>query len=240
MLGSDNEWVTETCGFVVICAEQKNVRKIMLAAEALDMVGGDYAFFNMEIFNGTAASYNSWYNASDTDKNNERAKKAYDAVLTVTTRAPTGDPYRNFSNEVKEMALEKFEFEYEDTVNPFVSSFFDAVLIYAAALNETLRLNGSITDGEDIVNNIRNKTFDFNKLLPWEHENITIDAVGDRKADYSLMDMNPETGVFELPGHRSSTGMGGLAFWVFRGETFLRFLRHLAGDSLQLLPTKVR
>ncbi|XP_042879836.1 LOW QUALITY PROTEIN: atrial natriuretic peptide receptor 1-like [Penaeus japonicus] len=169
----------------------------MLAAEALDMVGGDYAFFNMEIFNGTSASYNSWYNASDTDKNNERAKKAYDAVLTVTTRAPIGDQYRDFSNEVKEVALHKFDFEYEATVNPFVSSFFDAVLVYAAALNETLRQNGSITDGEAIFNNIRNRTFDFNKLLPWEHENITIDAVGDRKADYSLMDMDPETGIFE-------------------------------------------
>lgn len=49
----------------------------------------------------TAASYNSWYNASDTAKNNERAKKAYDAVLTVTTRAPTGDQYRDFSDEVR-------------------------------------------------------------------------------------------------------------------------------------------
>lgn len=33
---------------------------------------------------------------------------------------------------------------------------------------------------------------------PWFTSNISIDDNGDRKADYTLLDMNPVTGIFEV------------------------------------------
>lgn len=41
-----------------------------------------------------------WYDKNDTDFNNERAKKAYTAMLTVTPKQPNDDAYTKVSNEV--------------------------------------------------------------------------------------------------------------------------------------------
>jgi atrial natriuretic peptide receptor A len=38
--------------------------------------------------------------SNDTTERNERARKAYGALLTVTARTPNNDAYRNFSVEV--------------------------------------------------------------------------------------------------------------------------------------------
>ncbi|KAK8741206.1 hypothetical protein OTU49_002557, partial [Cherax quadricarinatus] len=184
---------------LVVCGSPGNVRRIMLAAAGLNMVAtGEYAFFNIEIFTGTSANYKPWHNASDSDERNEIAKKAYEAVLTVTARAPSSDQYKNFSSHVKKIAQEEFGYKYEEeSVNPYVAGFFEGVLVYAAALNSTLREGGAITDGHHIVANMWNRTFDSNVVPPWFTGNISIDARGDRKADYSLLDMNPVTGIFE-------------------------------------------
>ena len=44
--------------------------------------------------------YKPWYDPDD-EVNNERAKHAYEAVLTVTARTPTTPEYKNFSDTVK-------------------------------------------------------------------------------------------------------------------------------------------
>lgn len=43
-----------------------------------------------------------WYDKNDTDENNQRAKKAYTAMLTVTPKQPNDDAYTKVSNEVSE------------------------------------------------------------------------------------------------------------------------------------------
>ncbi|KAK8406870.1 hypothetical protein O3P69_007431 [Scylla paramamosain] len=185
---------------LVICGSQSNVRRIMLAAYELNMVAkGEYAFFNVEIFTGTSSNFKPWHNASDTPERNQQAKKAYEAVLMVTARSPSSHRYRNFSSQVKKIAREEFEYSaYEDeTVNPYVAGFFEGLLVYAAALNTTLQQNGSITDGRHIISNMWNRTFGADVVPPWFTSNISIDEHGDRKADYTLLDMNSLTGIFE-------------------------------------------
>ncbi|XP_066977790.1 atrial natriuretic peptide receptor 1-like [Macrobrachium rosenbergii] len=184
---------------LVMCGSSGNIRRIMMAAYRLNMVtSGDYAFFNIEIFSGTSENNKPWYNASDTDESNEMAKKAYEALLTVTTRKPTGGHYKNFSAQVRQIAEDEFGYRYEeDSVNPYVAGFFEGVLVYAAALNSTLKDGGSIKDGRGIIKHMWNRTFDANVGPPWFTGNISIDARGDRKADYELLDMNPQTAIFE-------------------------------------------
>lgn len=41
-----------------------------------------------------------WYEKNDTDLNNERAQKAYTAMLTVTPKQPNDNEYTRVSNEV--------------------------------------------------------------------------------------------------------------------------------------------
>lgn len=102
-----------------------------------------------------------WKLENATKENNERAKRAYEALLTVTVRPPPdSEEYIKFDKQVKEEALKKFNFTFGDEpVNPFVTAFYDAVILYATALNETLEANGSISNGTEITRRMWNKTF---------------------------------------------------------------------------------
>lgn len=56
-------------------------------------------------------------------------------MLTVSARVPDTEQYREFSNEVKRIARDEFNYTYEeDPVNPFVAAFHEAVLLYALVL----------------------------------------------------------------------------------------------------------
>ncbi|GFS02060.1 guanylate cyclase, partial [Elysia marginata] len=134
----------------------------MIKAHELNFDNGEYVFFNIDLFSSKNASEQPWYRADDTAERNAQARKAYEALMTVTLRKPTSDEYRAFSDQVKDRALAMFpNFTYgEDEVNSFVGAFHDAVLLYALALNETLAANGSISDGAAITRRMWNRTFE--------------------------------------------------------------------------------
>ena len=54
-------------------------------------------------------SVKPWYRANDTKERNDKAKKAYEALMTVTLRKPTSPDYKDFSREVKRRAKEKYK-----------------------------------------------------------------------------------------------------------------------------------
>lgn len=58
------------------------------------------------------ASLTPWYVGNDTAERNERAKKAYSALLMVTARTPNNEAYRNFSVEVSKKATRKKSFQF--------------------------------------------------------------------------------------------------------------------------------
>ncbi|XP_078329452.1 atrial natriuretic peptide receptor 1-like isoform X8 [Crassostrea virginica] len=164
----------------------------MIKAHELNFDNGEYVFLNIDLFSSKEDSEKPWYRKHDTDERNQKAKKAYEALMTVTLRKPTSPAYRNFSEEVKRRAGND-SFTYgEDEVNSFVGAFHDAVILYALALNETLANNRSITNGTEITHRMWNRTFEGITGT------VSIDSNGDRNADYSLLDMNPTTGKFEV------------------------------------------
>ena len=59
-----------------------------------------------------------WHSDNDTAVRNEKARKAYESLMTVTLRKPTSPEYRTFSNLVKKRAEKKYpNFTYgEDEV----------------------------------------------------------------------------------------------------------------------------
>ncbi|RWS01832.1 atrial natriuretic peptide receptor 1-like isoform X3, partial [Dinothrombium tinctorium] len=77
-------------------------------------------------------------------------------------------------------------------VNTFVTAFHEAVIIYATALNEALNEGYSVTNGTVITQKMWNRTFEGIT------GNVSIDQNGDRKVDYSLLDMDPISGNFEV------------------------------------------
>ena len=59
---------------------------------------------------------------------NDRAKKAYKSVLTVTASSSSDSrEYETFSKDVKKLSKEKFNYSYDEPVNNFVANFHDAV-----------------------------------------------------------------------------------------------------------------
>jgi atrial natriuretic peptide receptor A len=174
----------------------------MIAAEELNMIdSGEYVFFNIEIFGSIKKDPSPWLNVSDSDDRNQKAKKAYEALLTITTRKPENEEYQKFSDDVKLLAKEKYNYTFDETnklqISQFVSAFHDAVLLFANALNESIRESGE---------NALLKPLNGTRLtqLMWGREfkgitgNVSIDVNGDRLSDYSLLDMNPATNHFEM------------------------------------------
>ncbi|PZC83039.1 hypothetical protein B5X24_HaOG208906 [Helicoverpa armigera] len=185
---------------VVVCANPSTVRDIMLAAYDLNMVSsGEYVFFNIELFSNlaSASSKEPWKVENDTEERNEKARKAYSAVLTVTSPAPEKKEYLRFSDKVKDLAATKYNYTFGkgEVVSTFVAAFYDAVLLYALALNDTLseaeNPRGPL-DGAAVISKMWNRTF---QGITGE---VIIDSNGDRVASYSLLDMNPDTSKFQV------------------------------------------
>lgn len=90
-----------------MCANPKSIREIMIAAEELKMIdNGEYVFFNIEIFGSLNKESKPWFDQNDTSVRNNKARKAYQALLTITTKKPEDDEYQEFSNQVKNFADE--------------------------------------------------------------------------------------------------------------------------------------
>ena len=110
-------------------------------------------------------------------------------------------------------------------VNPITAAFYDSILMYGLALNETLNNNEDPKDGRALARKLINKTYyngndyrvdvneflwtslticlyGFDFLFPSGSVGLTGDILinenGDREADYTLNDMDPETG-FMIP-----------------------------------------
>lgn len=76
-------------------------------------------------------------------------------------------------------------------VSSYVTAFHEAVHVYALGLNDTLAEGHHYIDGTMITKKIWNRTFSGIA------GNVAVDSNGDRLVDYTLFDMNPETGDFE-------------------------------------------
>ncbi|XP_031787909.1 atrial natriuretic peptide receptor 1 isoform X3 [Nasonia vitripennis] len=181
---------------VVMCANATTIREILLAAEELGMVdSGEYVFFSIELTSSDNSTKEPWRVVGDTPERNEKARKAYQALLTVTTRTPDNVEYLNFSREVKSLAQSRYNFTFgNSSVSTFVTAFYDAVLLYALALKESLPDKpGEVNlDGGNLTRRMWGRS--FKGITGYVH----IDENGDRIADYSLLDMNPETSKFEI------------------------------------------
>ncbi|XP_044585548.1 atrial natriuretic peptide receptor 1-like isoform X3 [Cotesia glomerata] len=181
---------------VVMCANSTTIREILLAADELGMVdSGEYVFFSIELSSSDNNSKEPWRMEGDTEERNEKARKAYQALLTVTARTPDNEEYLNFSREVKSLALSKYNFTFgNSSLSTFVAAFYDAVFLYALALKESLpEQPGEINlDGGNLTKRMWGKSF---KGITGD---VNIDENGDRIADYSLLDMDPETSKFEI------------------------------------------
>mgnify|MGYP001552329052 CR=1 FL=1 len=60
------------------------------------------------LFRSKAKIERPWYRENDTEERNEKAKRAYQALMTVTLRKPDSEEYKTFSEEVKSRARSQY------------------------------------------------------------------------------------------------------------------------------------
>lgn len=191
---------------VIMCANSQTIRKIMIAAEELNMIdSGEYVFFNIEIFGSMKKDLRPWFDEKDAENDrNIKAEKAYQALLTITARKPEDEEYQSFSDKVKVLAKEKYNYTFveDEPISQFVSAFHDAVLLFAHALNHSIQ-----EKGQDALIKPLNGTSLTQLMWGTNFKGITgdvsIDDNGDRLSDYSLLDMNPITNHFEIVANYS-------------------------------------
>lgn len=103
-----------------------------------------------------------------------------------------------FSQELKELAAASYNFTFPDnqTVSTFASAFYDAVLLYAYALNDSIKMDPNALYKP--INGTQLTHLMWNRQFKGITGNVIIDKNGDRISDYSLLDMDPVTGYFHV------------------------------------------
>ena len=96
----------------VISAPGESLRYLMLAAEELGYINGEYAFINMELFKSAYWGDHGWRRG---DGNDTRARRAYEALITLSLYMPTdGHYFESFAADVKRRAKQDYSYDYAD------------------------------------------------------------------------------------------------------------------------------
>lgn len=178
---------------IAICASNDVVREIMLAAQDLGMLeSGEYVFINVDLFSHSLQR--PWFKPNAEHEENEIARSAFLNVLTISSSKSVNGNFNNFKGKVENVAAEIFNTSGSgNSVNSFVGNYYDAVKIFSSALTQLLsKQNRSEINGKMITNNIWSKTHQgvFGSL--------NIDENGDRKIEFSLLDLKPDKLDFEV------------------------------------------
>ncbi|KAM6435639.1 atrial natriuretic peptide receptor 1 isoform 1-T1 [Liasis olivaceus] len=195
--------IKQKARIVYICCAPDTFRELMLHAHHEGLTTGDYAFFYIDLFGTSLRSSKfpdqklPWQRG---DGNDDAAREAYQAVMVITYAEPRNPEYQPFLQQVKRTAQEQFNFTMEDGLENFIAAaFHDGVMLYAHAVNETLEQGGSPSNATAITLQMRNRTF-YGITGP-----LRIDQNGDRETDYSLWDLDPARGEFEVVADYNGT-----------------------------------
>lgn len=110
---------------------------------------------------------------------------------------PTSPTFNEFASKVKDLAMRDYSYNFSvgEEVNFFIGAFYDGVYLLGMALNETLTEGTDIRDGVAITRRMWDRN--FHGITG----HVRIDDNGDRDADYSILDLDPITGKFQVVAH---------------------------------------
>ncbi|XP_045141201.1 atrial natriuretic peptide receptor 3 [Echinops telfairi] len=204
---------------VIMCASSDTIRSIMLAAHRHGMTHGDYAFFNIELFNSSSYGPTTVAAYSHIQQRGGHSIRwiatlaaTIDSTLTTIVRLVQDQavfrslvfgrqPQYLLHQQVSSLFSLPFLVQSRVRswrlwkVNMFVEGFHDAILLYVLALHEVLRAGYSKKDGGKIIQQTWNRTFEGIA------GQVSIDANGDRYGDFSVIAMtDTEAGTQEVIG----------------------------------------
>uniref|UniRef100_A0A673K9U8 Guanylate cyclase n=1 Tax=Sinocyclocheilus rhinocerous TaxID=307959 RepID=A0A673K9U8_9TELE len=143
----------------------------------------EYVFFYIDIFGRSLESRPSqpWARG---DPDDVFAKEAFQVIKILTYLEPQNQEYKEFVNVLKLDAKQMFNFTVEDSLMNIISGgFYDGLMLYCNALNESLAEAHDRPSGESVTKRMWNRTYYGVTGL------VQIDENGDRETDFALWDM---------------------------------------------------
>uniref|UniRef100_A0A2K5PZD0 guanylate cyclase n=1 Tax=Cebus imitator TaxID=2715852 RepID=A0A2K5PZD0_CEBIM len=170
---------------IYICSSPDAFRALMLLALEAGLSGEDYVFFHLDIFGQSLqggqgpAPRRPWERGDGQDIS---ARQAFQAVKIITYKEPDNPEYLEFLKQLKHLAREKFNFTMEDGL--------------------VRRGTGTLQQDEEMKWGTPELSFSPTQSSFPVSSGVTghlkIDSSGDRETDFSLWDMDPETGAFRV------------------------------------------
>ncbi|XP_078699443.1 atrial natriuretic peptide receptor 1-like isoform X7 [Branchiostoma floridae x Branchiostoma belcheri] len=132
--------------------------------------------------------------------------EAFRSVIAITLRKPATLEFGEFVKKLEERGVKE---------NHYVTAYHDSMVLFATALNETIAAGVDPADlkqnGSPILQRMWNRTFQGAGK-----DNISIDELGDRDTDYTIVEMDKVSGEFK-------------PFWDYMG--FTKSLIKIAGQD---------
>uniref|UniRef100_A0A7N9ATK5 Guanylate cyclase n=1 Tax=Mastacembelus armatus TaxID=205130 RepID=A0A7N9ATK5_9TELE len=170
---------------IFTCCSPDVFRKLMVQFRRTDLSHEQYVFFYIDVFGDSLNSKHRqpWARG---DKDDAIAKEAFQNVKILTYREPQNPEYSEFVTNLKADARNTFNYTIKDTLvsmNIIAGGFYDGLMLYAHALNETMTPSGGRPPGKVVTRRMWNRTFHGVTGL------VHLDENGDREMDFALWDM---------------------------------------------------
>ncbi|XP_056617912.1 atrial natriuretic peptide receptor 1 isoform X2 [Triplophysa dalaica] len=180
-------------GRVFVCCSPDIFRQLMVNFHRAGLPKEEFVFFYIDIFGRSLGSQPShpWSRGDDDD---EAAKEGFQSVKILTYLEPQNQEYQEFVADLKSDAKRMFNFTVGDSLmNIIAGGFYDGLMLYCHALNESLSEGHNRTSGDSVTKRMWNRTYHGVTGL------VQIDENGDRETDFALWDMTDiKNGNFQI------------------------------------------
>ncbi|KAJ8923609.1 hypothetical protein NQ315_010188, partial [Exocentrus adspersus] len=179
-------------GIILTCANQQNIREIVIEAAKLNMIDrGEYTFLNFELYNNATKPSSPWYHENDTRENNDLARRGYQSVYTFMPLRETN--FDDIDDQTQRGSI-------------FLDGLYDGMMMYVQALNQSLKrdetgqfLPNQTLNGCQVAYQMMGRTF-----VGMSGEKVVMNCNGQRTAQYALLNVN-STGHFRIVGIYSTS-----------------------------------
>ncbi|XP_057689271.1 atrial natriuretic peptide receptor 1 [Corythoichthys intestinalis] len=174
-----------------VCCLPDVFRKMMIHFRRADLPHEQFVFFFIDLFGESLKSRRPWQRG---DADDAVAKEAFRSVKILTYREPRNAEYKDFVAQLKKDAKDEFNFTADDSLmNIIAGGFYDGLMLYAHALNESMTAGGERPPGSLVTRRMWNRTFHG------VTGTLRLDENGDRETDFALWDMmDTNSSVYQM------------------------------------------
>ncbi|KAM6896954.1 guanylate cyclase 2G [Xenentodon cancila] len=182
------EYISTVARVIVVVTNKEDSMALLLEAERQGLMNGDYVFFLVQHFEVSEGMDNLWKHSLN-NRIDQAAMRAFDMTFIIGQKSYEGYEYYDFFKQVfKRLKTHPFQtnLSSESEVSPYSAYLHDAVLLYAMALKEVLKDGKDPHNGQQLLQNLKNKT---NIRFYGASGLVHFDEEGERNLDYSIYDL---------------------------------------------------